>query len=177
MLEEPEHWQPSFHCPLLPMCTFPPPRDCLELASSLPLPDCTGCPALGSDTLAVAPYATVQPRTSTFQMSFSYNRLRQGLLNPVRYHRQSQEFHRPLLYKTSPETLQPTPFLYRALSANALKTFLSAIQQKKLLELIHCIISDSICSALNFRYWHPSGKPTQAAACCALSHFCLMVTS
>lgn len=68
-------------------------------------------------------------------------------------------------FYTSPETLQPTPFLYRALSTNALKTFSSAIEQKKLLELIHPIISDSICSALNFRHWHPSGKPTQAAVC------------
>lgn len=47
-------------------------------------------------------------------------------------------------FYTSPETLQPTPFLYRALSTNALKTFSSAIEQKKLLELIHPIISDSI---------------------------------
>lgn len=167
MLAEHECWQPWFHCPLSAMCTFPPPGDCLELSSSLLQPDCTGCPASGTNTLPVAPDATVQPGTSTFQVSCSYNRLRQGSLNPVRYHRQSQEFHRPLLHKTSPETLQPTPFLYRVLSANTLKTFLSAIQQKKLLELIHPVISDSICSALNFSHWHPSGKTTQAAACCA----------
>lgn len=87
----------------------------------------------------------VQTGISTFKASHSFNRLGQGLLNPVRYHRQSQEFPRPLLHKTSPRTLQQTPFLYRTLPVNALKIILSATQENCLSSfilllqyLLHC---------------------------------------
>lgn len=135
-------WQLWFHCPVLATYASLRPPPMAELRpSSLPPPDCMGCPGLGTSSLAMAPYAMVQPGISTFKVSHSYNRCRQGLLNALRYHRQSQECPRPLLHKTSPGTLQQTPFLYRALLGNALKIFLSATQENCLISFIFLLVT------------------------------------
>jgi len=159
---------PSISCIGLPKT---PPGRAMPLFT--PTTRLCGCPGLGTNSLATAPVATFQPGISAFQVSRCYNRLGQGLLNPVRYPRQSQEFPRPLLHKKSPETLQQTPFLCRAHLGNALK--ISLCYSKELRELTHPI-SCSICSTLNFRCWHPSGKPAQAVASCTPYHLWLTPT-